>query len=347
MGIRIGIGNRIGKSSGGSWISYWAKQSEVLFFGLYSEISGGQMPNKVTGATDYLTVAGVAGSETYICPNTAPYIAADTDYIWFRTDAARRTVTTAELIGYDLQRTPVKYLDNSPYTIVAIIILNSAVTGTKRNNLFKDMWLPYLWDNSANFTYGHAKDNRLVQIPKPRLLDTFTDTNSVQLQNHVMDFGLGWTAVATWIITSNKLAQTATGASWYSAITEAGKTDIDISCDLTVPNATKYTGGLRFRYQDATHGWQIHLGDNNAIPYFELQKDGTMVGSRYNVTQTVGRVYNIRAVTVGNVITIYLDGLQIMTTTDAAYNDKTKCGVTAFGNNTGYILAPIDNFKLY
>ena len=47
-----------------SWESYWANQTEVLFFGLYSEISGGQMPNKKTGSSDYLTVAGSAGSET-------------------------------------------------------------------------------------------------------------------------------------------------------------------------------------------------------------------------------------------------------------------------------------------
>lgn len=147
------------QGGGQSWDRYWASQPEVLFFGLYSDISGGQMPNKVPGSSDYLTVAGVAGSETYQCPNTAPYIAADTDYIWFKTDGSQRTATTAELIGYDLQRTPVKYEDDSPNEIAAIIILNSAVTGTKRNNLFRDMWLPVLWDNSFNI-YGHVKDNR-------------------------------------------------------------------------------------------------------------------------------------------------------------------------------------------
>lgn len=164
MGLGTAVGIAIGFNRGGSqrWESYWANQPEVLFFGLYSEISGGQMPNKVTGSSDFLTVAGVPGSETYQCPNTAPYIAADTDYIWFKTDASQRTVTTAELIGYDLQRTPVKYEDDSPNEIVAIIILNAAVVGTKRDNLFRDMWLPILWDNNLN-GYGHIKDNRLGQ----------------------------------------------------------------------------------------------------------------------------------------------------------------------------------------
>lgn len=162
-----------------SWESYWVNQTEVLFFGLYSEISGGQMPNKVTGSSDYLTVAGSAGSETYQCPNTAPYIAADTDYIWFKTDETQRTVTTAELIGYDLQRTPVKYEDEAPNEIVAIIILNAAVTGTKRDCLFRDMWLPILWDNDLN-GYGHIKDNRIgQQLWTPGLfLDTYPSASA-------------------------------------------------------------------------------------------------------------------------------------------------------------------------
>jgi hypothetical protein len=145
-----------------SWESYWSSQPEVLFFGLYSEISGGQMPNKVTGSSDYLTVAGVAGSETYQCPNTAPYQTADTDYIWFNADTSQRTVATAELVGYDLQRTPVKYNDTTPNAIVGIMILNAAVIGTKRDNLFRDMWLPVLWDNNLNGN-GHIKDNRVTQ----------------------------------------------------------------------------------------------------------------------------------------------------------------------------------------
>lgn len=147
------------KKCSDSWSSYWSQQTEVLFFGLYSDISGGQMPNKVTGSTDYLTVAGVAGSETYQCPNTADYIAADVDNIWFDAGQDQRTVTTAELIGYDLQGTPVKYGNTSPNSIIAIIILSSAVTGTQRDNLFKDMWLSPWWDDSFNVN-GIIKDNR-------------------------------------------------------------------------------------------------------------------------------------------------------------------------------------------
>jgi hypothetical protein len=66
----------VGRGGGASWSSYWSSQSEVLFFGEISKITGGRLYNQKSGATDYLTVGGAAGSYTFQCPNTAPYIAA-------------------------------------------------------------------------------------------------------------------------------------------------------------------------------------------------------------------------------------------------------------------------------
>jgi hypothetical protein len=154
LGERIGIG----KSSGG-----WTPkkiESKVLFWGVVSEITGGHMPNKVTGATDFLTVAG--SPATYTCPNTAPYIAADTsDRVWFNTDVLQRDATTSELIGYDFGRTLVKYDDLAPYTIREIIILKAGeVLTTAESNSIRDyMWLSIWWDGTLSL-YGHTKGNR-------------------------------------------------------------------------------------------------------------------------------------------------------------------------------------------
>jgi hypothetical protein len=150
------------EKSAGSMGPYWPKQSEVLFLGEISKIRDGKLYNQKSGATDYLTVGGGAGSYTFQCPNTAPYIAADTDYIWFKTDETPRITTEAELVGYDLQRTPVKYDDTSPNAIKAICILSSAVTGDKLNKLFRDFYLPIEWQNNTN-AYGHIKSNRVGQ----------------------------------------------------------------------------------------------------------------------------------------------------------------------------------------
>lgn len=167
---RIGMAGHIGLlnkpcSNKKGLRAYWTPLkilSKVLFWGKVSEISGGQMPNKVTGATDFLTVAG--SPYTFQCPNTAPYIAADTDYIWFKTDASQRITTTAELIGYDLQRTPVKYLDDAPNTIEDIVILKAgeSLTAGERDDLFKYMHLSILWDNSFNDN-GRLKSNRALE----------------------------------------------------------------------------------------------------------------------------------------------------------------------------------------
>jgi hypothetical protein len=166
MGIRIRIGGlKIGSSSQ-SWASYWTPQSiasKVLFWGKVSEIAGGEMPNKVTGATDHLTATG--SPLAFQCPNAAPYIAADTDYIWFKTNGVQRAATTtAELIGYDLQRTPVKYGDVSPNTLEEIIILKTGetLTTSELNNLFAYMHLSMFWDGTQNDN-GYLKDNRTGQ----------------------------------------------------------------------------------------------------------------------------------------------------------------------------------------
>lgn len=162
--MNIVIGNRIGRKGGQSWSSYWAHSNLLLFFGQIKNITGGRLYNEVTGATDYLTVAGAVGSYTFQCPNDATYIAADTDYIWFKTDTTQRTTTEAELVTYDLQRTPVKFDDNAPYTIRWIAILKSTttLTSTQRDNLFKGFDLPILWDNNYN-DYGHLKESRIWQ----------------------------------------------------------------------------------------------------------------------------------------------------------------------------------------
>lgn len=143
----------------------------ALFYGSIDNITDNKLYNEVTGTSDYISVSGSTGSYTFQCPNTAPYISADTDYIWFKSNGNIRTTTEAELIGYDLQRTPVKYDDESPLTLRTILILKSDITLSEdeRNALFNSMQLSILWDNSFN-EYGHIKENRFTQllwIPEP------------------------------------------------------------------------------------------------------------------------------------------------------------------------------------
>jgi len=155
------IGIKRAKIGSFSWLRYWKSQDEVLFFAETKDIADGKLYNQKSGSSDYLTVTGAAGSYTFQCPDTAPYIAADTDYIWFSEVGVQRTTTEAELIGYDLQRTPVKYDDTNPYSIRAIIILKAGETlsDDKVDKLHRDLYLPVYWSGVANWN-GHLKDNR-------------------------------------------------------------------------------------------------------------------------------------------------------------------------------------------
>ena len=149
------------------WSAYWASQTDLfLFFAEVSKVSDGKLYNQMRGSSDYLTVAGAAGSYTFQCPNTADYIAADYDYLWFQIDTSQRTVTEAELIGYDFQATPIKYDDADPYTLRWIAIRKSGVTfaGTDKIKLYQSFYLPILWDGTLN-AYGHIKGNRYAWNP--------------------------------------------------------------------------------------------------------------------------------------------------------------------------------------
>ena len=156
----IGYGSRNNRG----WTARYTNNDDVLFFAETSNIADGKLYNQKTGATDYLTVGGTEGSYIFQCPDSAPYIAADTDFIWFEVDETPRTVLEAELIDYDLQRTPVGYLDDDPNSLFVIMILSSELTGDRLNMMFRDFRLHPLWNDNWNDN-GFTKSNRgLEQI---------------------------------------------------------------------------------------------------------------------------------------------------------------------------------------
>jgi hypothetical protein len=104
-------GNSLCSESSISWSSYWKAQSN--FYELWKVTGAGTMIGLKRG--DELTITGSGLNAIYAVPDTAPYITADTDKIWFNTVGIRRTATHAELVGYDLPRTFIKYSDTFVY----------------------------------------------------------------------------------------------------------------------------------------------------------------------------------------------------------------------------------------
>ena len=261
---KTALGIPFRRGGGINWDAYWVNQPEVLFLGLYSEISGGQMPNKVTGATDYLTVTGSVGSETFQTPNTAPYIDSDTDYIWFTTDTGIRTTTTAELVGYDFTRTIVKYQNDAPYAIEAIMILSSDVDTVKMRD---DFDLSIWWDGILSI-YGNLKGNRGPgqSVWTPESVDV-TGLTVTPVSNTALT--LNWSC-ATSFIDGYKIEQSTNGIDYAQ---------IDTTTDKTYP-VTGLTGETQYwyrvrTYKDADNGEYCDPADAWTAHLFLLTSTGT------------------------------------------------------------------------
>jgi hypothetical protein len=187
----IAIGHYIGNTRQ----SYWTPAklgTDILFWGKYSEISGGEMPNKVVGSVDHLDIAGVTGSETYTCPNDALYIAADTDKLWINYDSTIRAATTANLVGYDFARTFVKYSNSAPYVISEIVIIKSTtvIDQTFKDNISKYMSLWEFYFTVQNLN-GFPKENR----PSSTWINVPADLSDGGTK-FLLDYTLGVTQVA-------------------------------------------------------------------------------------------------------------------------------------------------------
>ena len=160
------LGHALGS---GSRSSYWTPQlidASCLYFASdptdlrVNKAVGGNIYNQVTGSSDYLTVTGTGLNARYRTPDNNTYRTADSDYVFWKTDASESTCDGNRLIGYDFPRILIKYLDISPYTILWIAILKPGVTVT--DGMFAAFHLSFMWNNDNNQN-GYHKGNRTGQ----------------------------------------------------------------------------------------------------------------------------------------------------------------------------------------
>lgn len=188
--MKPGFGN-IQNIFNGTGSRYWTPQklTKWLYGGKPSEVVGGQMPNKVVGSSDYLTVAGSSGSETFQTPNTSPYSSADADTLWCDGFGAFRTVTTVELKGYDFTKTFVKFGDTTPNAIEEVWILKAGETLTADEllNCYTYFHLPVYWSGSW-VDEGYLKDNRTLS-QRYVYAGNAADSDAVALINRMIAAG--------------------------------------------------------------------------------------------------------------------------------------------------------------
>ena len=95
---------------------------------------------------------------------------------------------------------------------------------------------------------------------------------------------------------------------------------------LTIDHPTLNTDNpaLIFRYSDASNYWFFNCDVQNAIMRLVKKVAGSDTTVATTGAPVDGGVYEVTCV--GNVITAYIDGIQITTATDAALNTATKAG---------------------
>jgi hypothetical protein len=124
---------------------------------LLNKVAATHLPNQVTGAVDFLTVTGTGLNARYRTPDSDTYRTADSDYVFWKSDASESTCDGNRLIAWDFPRILVKYLNVAPYTILAIAILKPGVTVTDgmRDVFNLSIW----WDGTLSF-HGNVKGNK-------------------------------------------------------------------------------------------------------------------------------------------------------------------------------------------
>ena len=322
---------------------------DILFWGKYSDISGGQMPNIL--GDDYLTVSGAAGSETYQCPNTQDYIDADSDNVWFLADEAQRVTATSDLIGFDLQRTPVKYENDSPYAIEEIVILKSGVTlnASEINSLHAYMKLPLFWSGTLN-AFGILKGNRgSEQLLFPTIYDKFIDSDGVVLTSH--DLYVGIVANQKWALLTNDFkilnnqAHDPTLGALTQVVTGSGTSNPDISVDLIIPDTDNYNGGIILRRAGSSQYYRIALRRVSGTLEIDVRKVAVVITAK-EVTHIAGE-NTLRVIAASNLIDVYLNGVKEISALDISsdYVTEENHGLVSFLSSTPDKIL-FDNFKL-
>jgi hypothetical protein len=238
------------------WSSYWASQTEVLFFGQISKITDGKLYNQKVGATDYLTVTGSAGSYTFQCPQTNDYKNADTDYAWFDS-VNQRTVTESDLVSYDFTRTIVKYQSTYPFTLEAIMILSEDYVTDKMRDDFK---LSIWWSGTLSF-HGEGKDNRTTGRSVYTALGPELMTNGT----FDGDSTTGWIGLGTsWNVTGGKLVRSGATTEYITGACTAFLNGDHLRFSYTVSDASTTS------YKVFSSPLSVTYNENNGVKSYDI-----------------------------------------------------------------------------
>jgi hypothetical protein len=286
----------------------------------------------------------------------------------------QRTVTTAEIIGYDFTKTFVKYDDSIPYQIREIIILKSgeSLTTDEMNSIRVYMRLSIWWDNTLN-AYGNVKGNRgsgrSVWTTEPYLTTLLSNFNGLDGATAFSDPIQGAYTFASTASLSNdfpKFGATSLKASGGGTYVYLAAGDFcafgsaDFTIDFWIRFATLAVGASQILCGQGnttlTTGSQSircsRTNTNIRLQFVVIDSLGnTLTSSEGTTTFIVGPIYHIALVRYGNTITGYIDGVPNCTLDVTGKTIQTGTGSWAIGNAGTYTTtatskAYIDEFRI-
>lgn len=190
-----------------------------------------------------------------------------------------------------------------------------------------------------------------VDVAAPIVLDTFTDTNGVLIENHTPEIGGPWvrtvpdsgtpTAGAV-TIQNNKMAISVAAD---GAVVDTGRTDVDIHVVYTATTGAR--SGILFR----------SVSDGNTLSFRVRPADSAIdiitwtagaiakTDATGSFTFTNGQDYDLRVRCVGGTIIAYIDGNEVLVASAvSAHAAGTRHGITSYGSS---LTERYDNFTIF
>lgn len=176
--------------------------------------------------------------------------------------------------------------------------------------------------------------------------DTFTDTDGTYLDAHTPDTGTYTylSAGSYWTITSN--AVEVTSGPFATAYTEVGVADITVEVDFTTPATDEWviipTG--RAQANTALNGY--YYSNYSGGIYNGIWEDDVQLTT--SSPDLSAGPHTLKLVYSGTTVTVYLDGVQIDTTTlSVTHATHTYSGFQGYINVAPWIAMPIDELRIY
>jgi hypothetical protein len=175
--------------------------------------------------------------------------------------------------------------------------------------------------------------------------DDFNRADSSSALGTPSDAGSAWVALAgTWGIVSNAAYKVANAATYEAATLESSVSDVDVEVTLTQIGAAA-AGGLVARATDNSNYimTQHDAGGGNIYLFKRVAGSFTQLGSTYSGGIIPGDVLKLTCN--GSSLTVYKNGVSIITATDSAGSTNTKHGL--FSHTAGTTDSPrFDTFSI-